>query len=136
MEQHQIDAHIDEITKYQTLLNQTPKENKRKRIELLSEQLIFIGKLAAEFSEEYKSVYAERKRVQAEAEIQASTDKLKGGKEAHGEIAVKEWRQKEAKAYGDMKRWGNAFTSTREQLHALKFDLNIDIQDGSNNMGS
>lgn len=132
MDQKQIDAHIKEIGNYQRQINQIPKENKRKRIELLSEQLVYIGKLAGEFSEEYKETYATRKQVQAEAEIEAAEKKLKGGKEAHGELAAVEWRKTEAEAYGNMKRWGNAFVSTDNLIQALKFDIKIDMNNSPN----
>ena len=132
MNKEQIDKHIQEITKYHRLLEKVPKENKRKRIELLSEQLVYIGKLAGEFAEEYKETYATRKQVQAEAEIQAAEQKLKGGKEAHGELAAVEWRKKEAEAYGNMKRWGNAFVSTDNLIQSLKFDIKIDMNTNTN----
>ena len=132
MNQEQIDNHVREITKYHQMLEQTPKENKRKRIELLSEQLVYIGKLAGEFSEVYKMTYAARKQVQYEAEVEAAEQRLKGGKEAHGELAAVEWRKKEAEAYGNMKRWGNAFISTDNLIQALKFDIKIDMNNSPN----
>lgn len=132
MDEQQINEHIQEITRYQKMLNNLPKENKRKRIELLSEQLVFIGKLAGEFSEVYKMTYAARKQVQYEAEIEAAERKLKGGKEAHGEMAAVEWRKKEAEAYGNMKRWGNAFVSNDNLIQALKFDIKIDMNNSTN----
>jgi hypothetical protein len=120
------EEHLQEIIKYQAKLNQTPVENRIKRVELLSKQLIFIGKLAAEFSERYKRVYATRKRVYAEAEIAAPKNK-----KAHAELAVIDLREEETKEYGNMKRWNNAFESTKEEINALKYHIKIDIEDGS-----
>ena len=120
------DEHLQEIIKYQAVLNSLPEQAKLQRIETLSKQLVFIGKLAAEFSERYKRIYAERKRVYAEAEIAALKNK-----KAHAELAVVELRKEEAQAYGNMKRWGNAFDSTKEEINALKYQVKIDIEDGS-----
>lgn len=120
------DEHLQEIIKYQKQLNAVPDENKVQRIELLSKQLVFIGKLAAEFSERYKKIYATRKRVYAEAEIAATKQR-----QAHAELAVVELREEEAEAYGNMKRWSNAFESTKEEINALKYKVKIDIEDGS-----
>lgn len=121
-----IDRHLNEIIKYQNILNSIPEDSKVQRIEILSKQLVFIGKLAAEFSEQYKRIYAERKRVYAEAEIAAPKNK-----KAHAELAVTELRKEEAQAYGNMKRWGNGFDSTKEEINALKYHVKIDIEDGS-----
>ena len=121
-----VEKHHKEIVKYQALLNNLPEQNKVKRIEILSKQLVYIGKLAAEFSEEYKRIYATRKRVHAEAYIKAPKSK-----EAHAELAVTDLRELEAEAYGNMKRWNNAFESTKEEINALKYHVKIDIEDGS-----
>ncbi|MET3700169.1 hypothetical protein SAMN05877753_1234 [Bacillus oleivorans] len=123
---HWIDEHVKEITKYQRLLDQVPDEDKVTQIDLLSKQLVFIGKLAAEFAEEHKRIYNERKRVYAQAEIDAPRKA-----QAYAELAVVDLRDQEKEAFGNMKRWGNAFTSTRERLNALKYKLKIDIEDGS-----
>ena len=121
-----VEKHREEIMKYQIELNNLPEQNKVKRIEILSKQLVYIGKLAAEFSEEYKRIYATRKRVHAEAYIKAPTSKA-----AHAELAVTNLRELEADAYGNMKRWNNAFESTKEEINALKYHVKIDIEDGS-----
>lgn len=126
MNQSQIDAHLKEITHYQTLINQLGDDMNMQRIELLSKQLVFIGRLASVFSEHYKRVYATRKRVYAEAEINA-----KPPRQAHAELAVTELREEEAEAYGYYKRWNNAFESTKEELNALKYKIKIDIADGN-----
>ncbi|MGN0449530.1 MAG: hypothetical protein ACI4G0_04135 [Ruminococcus sp.] len=121
-----VEKHHKEIVKYQVLLNSIPEQNKVQRIEVLSKQLVYIGKLAAEFSEEYKRIYATRKRVHAEAYIKASSSKA-----AYAELAVTDLRELEAEAYGNMKRWNNAFESTKEEINALKYHVKIDIEDGS-----
>ena len=126
MDQKQIDAHLQEIIKYQKMLDEVPEENKVRRIELLSKQLVFIGRLASAFSEEYKRIYATRKRMHAEAYIAAERNKA-----AEAELAVADIREKEAEAYGNYKRWTNAFESTKEEINALKYKVKVDIEDGS-----
>lgn len=126
------ETHVQEIIKYQKQLDVLPHDDMEiARIEILSKMLIFIGKLAAEFSERYKRVYATRKRVYAEAEIAAPKNK-----KAHAELAVVDLREEEAEAYGDMKRWNNAFESTKEEINALKYRVRINIEDGSSRRGS
>lgn len=126
-----IESHIGYIKKYQRLLNEVPDECRVERIELLSKMLVYIGKVAAELSEEYKRIYATRKRVYAEAYIDAPNSKA-----ARAELAVTEWREKESEAYGNMKRWNNAFESTKEEINALKYKVKIDIEDGSSRRGA
>lgn len=121
-----VEEHLNEILKYQQMLERTPDEMKVHRIEIMSKMLVFIGKLAAIFSEEYKNIYADRKAVYAEAELAATKYK-----QAHAEIAVKELRKHEATAYGNMQRWRNAFESTKEEINALKYKVKIHIEDGS-----
>ncbi|MDR0128668.1 hypothetical protein [Priestia megaterium] len=121
-----VEEHLNEVLKYQQMLERTPDEMKVHRIEIMSKMLVFIGKLAATFSEEYKNVYADRKVAYAEAELAAEKYK-----QAHAEIAVKELRKQEATAYGNMQRWRNAFESTKEEINALKYKVKIDIEDGS-----
>jgi hypothetical protein len=126
-----IDTHIAELTKLQAKLDTLPEQMRIERIEVLSDMLVYIGKLAAEFSEEYKGVYAERKRVYAQAEIDAPKKA-----QAHAELAVIDLREQEKEAYGNMKRWANAFDSTKEKINALKYRIKIDIEDGSSRRGS
>lgn len=119
-------SHIDEIIRYQSILNDLPEEDYSERVYILSKMIVLIGKVSAELSEEYKKIYARRKQVHAEAYIAA-----KKNKQAEAELAVIELRQKEAEAYGDMKRWNNAFESTKEEINALKYKLRISMEDGS-----
>lgn len=121
-----VEEHLNEVLRCQKILERTPDEMKVHRIEIMSKMLVFIGKLAATFSEEYKNIYADRKSTYAEAELAASKNK-----HAHAELAVKELRKQEATAYGNMQRWRNAFESTKEEINALKYKVKIDIEDGS-----
>jgi len=75
MDEKQIDINLNEIKRYQQAINQLGDDMLMQRIELLSKQLVFIGRLASIFSEEYKSTVATRKRTHAEAYINA--DKYK-----------------------------------------------------------
>ena len=125
-----IGKHLEEILKYQQQLNEIPSESKVQRIEILSKQLVYIGKLAAEFSEQNKRVYATRKRVYAETYLKATKSKA-----AEAELAVIDLREEEAVTYGNMKRWSNAFESTKEEINALKYQVKIDIEDGSSRRG-
>lgn len=131
MDSKQIDAHLKEIIILQKQIDQVPEENKILLIDLLSKQMVFIGKLAGEFSEQYKRIYATRKRIYAEAEIEAPPPR-----QAHAELAVAHLREEEAEAYGNMKRWTNAFETTKERINALKYKVKIDIEDGSSRQGS
>lgn len=124
------DDYLQELIKYNKALKQVPDESRVQRIELLSKQLVLIGKLAAEFSERYKLIYAARKRLHAEAYIKAEKNKT-----AEAELAVVFLREEEAEAYGNMKRWSNAFDSTKEEINALKYKVKIDIEDGSSRRG-
>ncbi|MEK5175098.1 hypothetical protein NST63_18025 [Heyndrickxia sp. FSL W8-0496] len=123
--------YLQDLIRYNNILKGIPEENRVQRIEVLSKQLVLIGKLAAEFSERYKKIYATRKRVYAEAEIAAPKNK-----KAHAELAVIDLREEEATAYGNMKRWTNAFESTKEEINALKYKVRIDLEDGSSRHGA
>jgi hypothetical protein len=125
------EEYLQDLVKYNQQLKQVPAESRIQRIEILSKQLVLIGKMAAEFSERYKMIYAERKRVHAEAYIKAEKNKA-----AEAELAVVFLRGMEAEAYGNMKRWTNAFDSTKEEINALKYKVKIDIEDGSSRRGS
>jgi hypothetical protein len=120
--------YLQELVKYNKALKQVPDESRVQRIEILSKQLVLIGKMAAEFSERYKMIYAERKRVHAQAYIDAEKNKA-----AEAELAVVFLRGMEAEAYGSMKRWQNGFESTKEEINALKYKVRIDFEDGSSN---
>lgn len=122
-----IDKHLAEIINYQKQLDMLPANDmEMARIEILSKMLVFIGKLSAEFSEQYKRVYASRKRVQAEAYIAAARNKAQ-----MAELAVIDLREEEAETYGNMKRWSNAFESTKEEINALKYRVRISFEDGT-----
>jgi len=130
MDEKQIDLNLNEIKRFQQAINQLGDDMLIHRIELLSKQLVFIGRLASAFSEEYKRTIATRKRTHAEAYLNAEKYKA-----AQAELAVADIREQEAEAYGNYKRWTNAFESTKEEIHALKYKLRVGIEDGSNNQG-
>jgi hypothetical protein len=124
------ETHIEELGRLQARLDNTPEVDIRKRVDILSDMLILIGKLAAEFTDEYKGAYIARKQAYAEAEFDAPKRP-----QAYAELQVKEHRQREREASKLMKRWDNAFTSTKEKINALKFQVKIDIEDGSSRRG-
>ena len=121
-----LDQHLKEIRHYQKLIEETPEDDLVERVSLLSKQLVFIGKVSAQMSEDYKQIYAARKQVHAEAYIAAKRNKA-----AEAELAVVDLRKSEAEAYGNHKRWLNAFESTREEIMALKYKIRISVEDGS-----
>jgi hypothetical protein len=126
-----VETHLLEIKKLQRLLDEVPEECLVEQIDLHSKMLVYIGKLAAELSEEYKRIYILRKRVHAEAYINAAKSKA-----AEAEIAVIELRVQETEAFGNKERWNNAFESTKERINALKYKVRIDIEDGSSRRGA
>lgn len=126
-----LDGHIQEILRYQKLINELQEHDYLDRLEILSKMLVLIGKIAAHFSEEYKKVYATRKRVYAEAYINA-----KRSKQAEAELTIVDLREVEAETYGYYKRWTNAFESTKEEINVLKYKIRIDIEDGSSRQGA
>lgn len=126
MQKDWIETHLIEINKLQKKLDATPTESKVQRIEILADMLVFIGRLAAEFSDQHKEAYTNRKQAYAQAEWDAPRRA-----QAYAELAVKEHRDIEKKAFKNMKRWDNAFITTREKINALKYCVKIDIEDGS-----
>lgn len=118
--------HLEEILRYQSIINELEEHEYHDRLELLSKMLVLIGRVAAQLSEDYKKIYARRKQVHAETYLNATRNKA-----AEAELAVVELRNSEAEAYGDMKRWNNAFESTQEEINALKYKIRISIEDGS-----
>jgi uncharacterized protein YdaL len=126
-----LDNHAKEILRYQSMINQLDEDDYLERVSLLSKMLVLIGKVSAQVSEDYKKIYARRKQVHAEAYIKATKSKA-----AEAELAVVELRNLEAEAYGDYKRWGNAFESTAEEINVLKYKIRISIEDGSSRQGA
>ncbi len=127
--EQRVDETLKEIKIYQSKINRLPEEDKISRIYLLSKQLVFIGALSSIFAEEHKQIYAYRKRKHSEEYLKATKHRT-----AVAELAVADLRIKEAEALGNYKRWNNAFISTREEIHALKYKVKIDIEDGSSRM--
>jgi hypothetical protein len=122
-----LDHHISEIMRLRREADALPDDVPvalMSKIELLARCLVYIGRLSSQLDEDYKRIYATRKRVFAEARIKATKDK-----EAHAELAVVELRELEAKAYGDSRRWRNAMDSTMEEVHALKLKMRINFKE-------
>jgi hypothetical protein len=88
------------------------------KLEYLSLVQVELGRMAADAVRDYKRIYAERKRVYAEAAIAASKDKL-----LHAELAVSELRLQEADAEAEKVRWCNAVESNKEVINSLKYTL-------------
>jgi hypothetical protein len=126
-----LDSHAKEILRYQSMINELDEEDYLDRLHLLSKMLVLIGKVSAQVSEDYKKIYARRKQVHAEAYIKATKAKAQ-----EAELAVIELRNMEAEAYGNYKRWGNAFESTQEEINVLKYKIRISIEDGSSKQGA
>ncbi len=91
-----------------------------RKIELLTEVQILLGRKAAEAVRDYKKKYAERKRVYAEAYIAA-----KNLREQRAELAVIELRIQEADAEADKVRWNNAVESNDQVINSLKYSLKV-----------
>ncbi|MEF2965076.1 hypothetical protein V3851_04465 [Paenibacillus sp. M1] len=125
-----IDYYLEQIIKLRQEADALPDDNPgalMSKINLLSNCVMYIGRVSSQVDGDYKRHYAERKYQYALA-YKAAT----GGKAAAAEIAIHDMRIKEAELYQDMMRWRNALVSTTEELHALKLRLRIDYQQGVN----
>lgn len=124
-----LDSHILEITRLRREADRLQEDNPAalmQKIDLLAKCLVFIGRVSSNLDGDYKRIYAKRKYEQAVAHTKAVRDKP-----ATAEIFVKELREQEAQAYEDQQRWRNAFTSTNEEINALKLKMRINFADGS-----
>lgn len=120
-----VNAHLKEITRLRLEADKLPEDNPQslmEKISLLSKCLTYIGRLSSHLDGEYKRIYAKRKYEQAKAEVNSPPPRA-----ANAELAVRELREQEAKAYEMMQRWRNAFSSTTEEVHALKLKMRIDF---------
>lgn len=120
-----VNAHLKEITRLRMEAEKLPDDNPQslmEKITLLSRCLTYIGRLSSHLDGEYKRIYAQRKYEQAKAEVNSPPPRA-----ANAELAVRELREQEAKAYEMMQRWRNAFSSTTEEVHALKLKMRIDF---------
>lgn len=95
-------------------------ETLARKIEILSEIQIILGRKAADAVREYKRIYAERKRVYAEAYLAAAKDKAQ-----RAELAIMDLRLKEADAEADKVRWDNAVKSNEQVINSLKYSLKV-----------
>lgn len=120
-----VDAHLKEITRLRLQAEKLPEDNPQSlmdKISLMSKCLTYIGRLSSFLDGEYKRIYAQRKYEQAKAEVNAKPPRA-----ANAELEVRVLREEEATAYEMMQRWRNAFTSTTEEIHALKLKMRIDF---------
>ncbi|MEK5142545.1 hypothetical protein [Paenibacillus sp. FSL M7-0134] len=99
-----------------------------RKIELLTEVQILLGRKAAEAVRDYKKKYAERKRVYAEAYIAAENLR-----EQRAELAVIKLRNQEADAEADKVRWSNAVESNDQVINSLKYSLKVLLAEFGNN---
>ncbi|MDR0269599.1 hypothetical protein [Paenibacillus sp.] len=99
-----------------------------RKIEILSEIQIILGRKAADAVREYKHKYAERKRVYAEAYVEATKDKAQ-----RAELAVIDLRMEEADLEADKVRWNNAVTSNEQVINSLKYSLKVLLAELDNN---
>lgn len=126
MTEEQLEEYVKELKIIQKEIEYTVEEDYRTLIHLLSKRLVLVGKISASLSGDYKRIYARRKQMHAQAYVDATKSKT-----AMAELAVVEIREQEAQAYEDMKRWNNAFDSTKEEINALKYKVKVNIADGS-----
>lgn len=98
-----------------------------RKIELLSEIQIILGRKAADAVREYKRKYAERKRVYAEAYLAFTKDKAQ-----RAELAIVELRLQEADAEADKVRWDNAVKSNEQVINSLKYSLKVLLSEQDN----
>ncbi|MNW38778.1 hypothetical protein D3C74_158540 [compost metagenome] len=98
-----------------------------RKIEVLSEIQIILGRKAADAVREYKRIYAERKRVYAEAYLASGKDKAQ-----RAELAIVELRLQEADAEADKVRWDNAVKSNEQVINSLKYSLKVLLAEQDN----
>lgn len=125
-----VDYYLEQIIRLRQEADALPDDNPAalmSKITLLTNCVMYIGRVSSQIDGDYKRHYAARKYEYAKAYQKAS-----GGKAAAAEIAVHDMRIEEANLYQDMMRWRNALVSTTEELHALKLRLRIDYQQGVN----
>lgn len=123
-----IDEYIINIIKLRREADECKEDNPgglMQKINLLTTCLMYTGRVSSQVDGDYKRHYARRKHAFAVAFRDATKNKA-----AEAEIAVFELREQEAALYQDMNRWRNAFTSTTEELHALKLKMKTYFQGG------
>lgn len=98
-----------------------------RKIEYLTEVQVLLGRRAAEAVRDYKRLYAERKRVYAEAYIEAGKDKAQ-----RAELAIVQLRVQEADAEADKVRWHNAVDSNDQVINSLKYSLKVLLAEYNN----
>lgn len=98
-----------------------------RKIRILSQVQIVIGRKEADAVKEYKQIYATRQRVSAEAYVAA-----KSNKKQMAELAITDLRMKEAELESEVVRWNNAFKSNGELINALKYSLKVLLAEYNN----
>lgn len=91
-----------------------------KAIRLYSQAQLIIGHLDAEALYEAGSVYADRKRAQAE--VIKNTEGTVAEREAEAEIQTYELRKREAATKAESRKWQNLFKSYDNLIIALRRD--------------
>jgi len=98
-----------------------------KKLELLAEVQIILGRRAADAVRDYKKHYAARKTAYNEAYLAADKHR-----EQHAELAVSEMRMIEADLEADKVRWQNAYESNSELINTLKYSLKVLLDEYNN----
>lgn len=123
-----IGNYIEQVVLLRNEADTLPEDNPGgmlRKLDLLKNCYMYIGRISSTMDGDYKRIYAQRKYEQAKAHVKAVKNKPQ-----EAEIAVKELRDKEAQAYEDMSRWRNALSSTLEEIHLLKLRLKVEFQQG------
>lgn len=123
-----IGNYLEQVVLIRKEADELPEDNPGallRKITLLKNCYMYIGRISSSMDGDYKRVYAQRKYEQAIAHRDAVRNKAQ-----EAEIKVKDLREKEAQAYEDMSRWRNALSSTLEEIHLLKLRLKVEFQQG------
>jgi hypothetical protein len=123
-----IGNYLEQVVLLRREADELPEDNPGaliRKIRLLKNCFMYIGRISSTMDGDYKRIYAQRHYEHAVAYKNAAKNK-----QAEAEIAVKELRQKEADAYESMNRWRNALNATQEEIHFLKLVLKVDFEQG------
>lgn len=121
-----IGDYIEQVVLLRNEADTLPEDNPGgmlRKLDLLKNCYMYIGRISSKMDGDYKRVYARRKLEYAKAYRDAAK-----GKESAAEIAVADLRELEAQAYEDMSRWRNALSSTLEEINLLKLRLKVELQ--------
>lgn len=121
-----MDDYLTQVVMLRKEADNLPEDNPGgllRKLDLLKNCYMYIGRISSKMDGDYKRVYARRKLEYAKAYRDATK-----GKEAAAEIAIAPLREEEAQAYEDMSRWRNALSSTLEEINLLKLRLKVELQ--------